>query len=1322
MTKLQGCNQKMRKRFARNKLSAAVLGLSSAILANGASALGLGEINLKSALDQNLDAEIQLLEVRDLSKAEVLVGLAEQSAFDRQGVERSYFLTNIKFEVDLNARSGPVVRLSSDQPIREPFIDFIVEARWPSGKLLREYTVLLDLPVYAEDTPAPVAPVQAETVSGSQQVKTTQNTDTGSSYNNPRSSYDAGRSSQQSSVRSTSSQSTYTPSYTEDSYRVQSNDTLWEIALDVRPDSSVSVHQTMIALHRANPDAFINGNINLLKSGKILRIPEQDEVRNLNNRDAVRQVAQHNQDWNTGDTAAPLEASNSNLSSRAEESRGEGRLSLVSPEQSFDVQSGRVSGGDSASSSESEALQSELAATQETLDKTRGENQDLQSKINSLEDQISTLESMIQISNESLRAMELAAANGDLVETVVIAPEQEGVGEANDLSQTESGEGVTESVNTGPMGDGASSDTKSDSYSAEAISEEASAQEQLASEVDDAPESEDKEAAVVEEKRAADPTKVVYSAPKKESGVFDLIKEYFLFIGLGILAIGAGIFFFFKKRKDDEEFDDFLDPDFEYDESEASEEEAIEDGASEDEIAAIAEESDEMFDAPELDDIEEGEQEDSSEPETEDVVAESDIYIAYGKYDQAEEMLVKALNAKPDHHEARLKLLEIHSTQGNVDAFDPHYAALMGHGAPSSLVSRAEILRENIADAPDFDPSMYETGQFDVETDVETSIDTDDVAMEDLSEELDLDLADTDGLETELNLEAIDLDTEGSDSLDFDLDLDDDADSDLDEEPEIDTPLTDEEESTGSIELLGEESVDLDDSLTDSLDLTDSDDTTKTNEDSIEFDLDGLDFDADAESVSASADLDSELNSLDEIGVAEGVEIADDFGLSDDEVTSSFSEDSSESAIEFDLGDLEDIDISSDTAKADAIESELTESELTAPSLQDELETDLGAIDFDLSEMDDVSEEIESDESALTESVDEGEELNNLDENADDDDTLIRGEIAEQDVDELPDVADELDLESLDAELDELSADLSETNLDKDVDDFDDLDADLGASDTEEVEDFEAEVIDEDLGATLAEGEQILAELEEGASSSADIEDELDIDLPEIDEVSLESAATEFEELDLSEGIETESETEVAFDEFDLGDEPDLNDKIESDSIDVEGDEAEPEVAFEEFDLSDELDSTPVPETSFEEFDLDGELELDSNAEIDNEDEGDFETFESFDEQTPSVDAVPELESPETEEVKEDTSVASESSSLDSLEFDLPDIDPEAADDSDLDFLSSADEISTKLDLAAAYVDMGDVSGAKEILDEVLSEGNDEQKSQANSLLEKLNA
>src|SRR5690606_21880797 len=190
-------------------------------------------------------------------------------------------------------------------------------------------------------------------------------------------------------------------------YSVQANDTLWEIASQVRPDRGVSIQQTMLALQRANPDAFINSNINLLKRGQVLRIPERSEIEEYTKQRAVQEVASQHAAWDGNSRYTPtdiqLQGSDSYASYDREDTGVEGRLKLSSPDDASDRYDGRGAGSGSSSS---EALENELAITLEQLDKSQRENTDLRSRVDSLEEQIKTMERLVEVSSEEMRALD----------------------------------------------------------------------------------------------------------------------------------------------------------------------------------------------------------------------------------------------------------------------------------------------------------------------------------------------------------------------------------------------------------------------------------------------------------------------------------------------------------------------------------------------------------------------------------------------------------------------------------------------------------------------------------------------------------------------------------------------------------------------------------------------------------------------------------------------------------------------------------------------------------------------------------------------------
>jgi len=135
--------------------------VSLVLASGGARALGLGDIEMRSALNQPMNAEIRLTSVQPGEADGMIVKLASQEAFQRAGIERTSSLTDLRFSVDQSSGT-PVIRISSDRPVVEPFLNFLLEVDWPSGRMVREYTVLLDPPVFmtpsASSTPTSEQP------------------------------------------------------------------------------------------------------------------------------------------------------------------------------------------------------------------------------------------------------------------------------------------------------------------------------------------------------------------------------------------------------------------------------------------------------------------------------------------------------------------------------------------------------------------------------------------------------------------------------------------------------------------------------------------------------------------------------------------------------------------------------------------------------------------------------------------------------------------------------------------------------------------------------------------------------------------------------------------------------------------------------------------------------------------------------------------------------------------------------------------------------------------------------------------------------------
>ena len=278
--------------------------IGSLLHAGAVSALGLGDITLNSFLNEPLDAEVTLIDTRDLVADEIKVRLAGVDEFERFGVNRNYFLTRIQFDISIDReRNTGVIRLTTQEPVREPFVDLIIEARWPAGRLLREYTVLVDPPVFREE---PLVVSASERVAAVEQEAAEAATPPGPAPEKPAADAVGGSGDRLATRRSEladgemperafSAATADTPAPGQ-RYMVRRDETLWQIAERGRPQGS-SVQQAMLDIQRLNPEAFIDGNINRIKAGYIIYLPSAGDISSDDLSEALAEVRQQNADW-----------------------------------------------------------------------------------------------------------------------------------------------------------------------------------------------------------------------------------------------------------------------------------------------------------------------------------------------------------------------------------------------------------------------------------------------------------------------------------------------------------------------------------------------------------------------------------------------------------------------------------------------------------------------------------------------------------------------------------------------------------------------------------------------------------------------------------------------------------------------------------------------------------------------------------------------------------------------------------------------------------------------------------------------------------------
>ncbi len=259
-------------RWKHSALAAAALA-SFGFYGSNALALALGPITVQSALGEPLRAEIELVQVTP-SEAETLrVTTATPETFRAQGMEYSPVMTRVQIELRRRTNGSAVLRLSSDRPVSEPFVDLVIDANWNSGRLTRSYTMLFDPPALRK------APVEA--------VAKPVTTPT--------------RPAEAAPARPVPARVAPTPSAAapagEQSVTVKPGDTAGRIANANRP-ADVSLDQMLVAMLRANPDAFIQGNVNRIRSGAVLQMPSQAQANAISKGEARQVLAAQSRDFN----------------------------------------------------------------------------------------------------------------------------------------------------------------------------------------------------------------------------------------------------------------------------------------------------------------------------------------------------------------------------------------------------------------------------------------------------------------------------------------------------------------------------------------------------------------------------------------------------------------------------------------------------------------------------------------------------------------------------------------------------------------------------------------------------------------------------------------------------------------------------------------------------------------------------------------------------------------------------------------------------------------------------------------------------------------
>ena len=607
--------------------------IAALCLLNSASAyaLGVGEIETHSALNQLLNAQIPLVGSQKEDPSNIRIGIASREAFEKAGIDRPHYLTQLKFTPILGKNGEITVDVRSTSTIKEPFVNFILEVEWPQGRTLKEFTILLDPPITMSDVrTTPLELPQTAKITPTQPATTTQVT----TYVAP--------------AAQPAPATEYGPT--------KNRDTVWGIAKKLIANNHTVTHQQMmLALYDNNPKAFYKKNINALKKGAILQLPSNEQVDSRTSAQANNDYVEHNTLWSSS-TKAPSTATavakvdkedqplaaTSSVKKKLKNNVEEAKLTLLTPKHetetdipvegnTTDTPVGSINTTDQAN------IAIEMATTLEE------ENKEVKSRLNDLETQVDKLQRLLALKDEQLA--QLQSAKPVAAPAPVANPE-------TDTTQT-------------PI-----------------------------SENDDS------------------------NLPLYGGGL--------------IIALLALFLARRKKQNNNEKADDTFNDTQAY--ALNITEENVDDTNT---TSTILEEE------PLLSEFTPSEFDSSEQTQEADPLTECDVYIAYGRFQQAEDLISKAIESDPDNLAYKLKLIDVYFSSANSEAFEELAGSLstLKDSDPDTWNSIVEMGSDICPDSPlflspqdeeiDIQAAPFTEQDSDAEIDLETTQDVEEIQVED---------------------------------------------------------------------------------------------------------------------------------------------------------------------------------------------------------------------------------------------------------------------------------------------------------------------------------------------------------------------------------------------------------------------------------------------------------------------------------------------------------------------------------------------------------------------------------------------------------------
>lgn len=597
----------------KSKLKKISLAVCLALMPYSGFAAGLGKLNVSSGLGEPLKAEIELLSVSPEELSTLVAAIASEEAYMTQGIPRLGIHNNIKVEIAKGANGSPILKLRSNQPVSDPYLDMLIQVDWASGRLQREYTVLLDPPGYRQSTDSfatvPVMPASVSSASSSDN----------SSSSAP--SVKKAKKLRKTPNQTSAPQDEHSESAGAQKLTTKRGDTLNSIAKEVQVEG-VSLDQMLVGLYENNKEAFFSGNMNRLKVGKIIKVPTKESLFSVDAQQAKQSVKVHSANWNVyRNTLAGTVAAAPAMVEVEQKQTASGKIATaedkiapvkVGPQDVVKLSAGEKglakSGKDANGSLDAKiiALQEESAAREKSL-------KEAQERTAALEKQIQDMQTLLALKSQTMTDMQTNA------ETAAKIPDAK--------SETK-----TETEVSAP------SPVKPVDNTATAALEKGK---------------------VVTQPQVQSQPKI-QPAPQPEPGLLDrLMSAVDLTImggASGVALLGAGwMYLRNKRRKDLDSFERGI---------------LTSGGLRANTVFGNTTGNASTSDTSFLTDF--AQSADGSMIDTNDVdpIAEAEVYMAYGRDAQAEEILKDAILREPKRYELHLKLLEMYAGRKDTSAFE----------------------------------------------------------------------------------------------------------------------------------------------------------------------------------------------------------------------------------------------------------------------------------------------------------------------------------------------------------------------------------------------------------------------------------------------------------------------------------------------------------------------------------------------------------------------------------------------------------------------------------------------------------------------------